>query len=222
MEENLKLCPLFFGISSIELNALIENVDFKVKQYKKNEIVVNENDLCDKMIIITKGTVRGEMTDYSGKVIKIEDIGTSRPLAPAFLFGKNNRYPVSIISNEDVEITIFSQEMVLKLFRLNQMFLVNFLNMISNRAQFLSQKIKFLSFQTIKGKIAHYLLQFASTGNTREIKLPSSQKEISELFGVTRPALGRAMRELDNEGMIRANGKDVEIIDGIRLKKLLR
>jgi hypothetical protein len=32
--------------------------------------------------------VKGEMTDYNGKTIKIEDIEAPRPLAVAFLFGK--------------------------------------------------------------------------------------------------------------------------------------
>ena len=222
MENKLVNCPLFHGIHSKDIRLLLEKVDYKILQYDKNEMVVTENQLCDHLFIILTGTVRGEMTDYSGKVIKIEDIDTLRPLAPAFLFGIKNRYPVSIITNDMVEIASFSKESVLKIFNMNQIFLINFLNMISNRAQFLSQKIKFLSFQTIKGKLAHYLLQFDKNKESKSFILPVSQQQLAELFGVTRPALGRAVRELDNEGFIEARGKEFRIINYQKLSLLLK
>ena len=39
--------------------------------------------------------------------------------------------------------------------------LVNFVDIVSSRGQFLSNKIKFLSFTTIKGKLAQYLLDLS-------------------------------------------------------------
>jgi CRP-like cAMP-binding protein len=95
------------------------------------------------------------------------------------------------------------------------------LNAISNRSQFLSQKIKFLTFQTIKGKIANYLLQL-SGGKSGVVMLPKSQNEIAELFGVTRPSVGRGMRELHNDRIIEAQGKQVKILDVQSLQKCLK
>ena len=45
------------------------------------------------LLIVLSGSVRGEMIDYSGKTVKIEDIEAPKPLAAAFLFGKENRFP---------------------------------------------------------------------------------------------------------------------------------
>jgi CRP-like cAMP-binding protein len=95
------------------------------------------------------------------------------------------------------------------------------LNAISNRSQFLSQKIKFLTFQTIKGKIANYLLQLTD-GKQDVVMMPKSQNELAELFGVTRPSVGRGMRELHNEGIIEAQGKQVKILDAEALKGCLK
>jgi CRP-like cAMP-binding protein len=222
MEDKLINCPLFSGISADIISFLFQKIEYQLLDYRKNDVIVMENDLCNRLLIVLKGTVRGEMTDFMGKIIKIEDIDTFRPLAPAFLFGLQNRYPVSIIANEDAEILSVSQAMTLQLFQLNQRFLVNFLNMISNRAQFLSQKIKFLSFQTIKGKIAHYLLQINKEKKSVMITLPASQKEISEYFGVTRPSLARAIGELARDGYIEAKGKNIKILNHDKLAMLLR
>jgi CRP/FNR family transcriptional regulator, dissimilatory nitrate respiration regulator len=162
MEEKLLTCPLFLGIPMEGLVALLQQVESKLLHFAKNDVVVVENGLCNRLLIVMEGSVRGEMTDFSGKVIKIEDIGACRPLAPAFLFGNKNRYPVSIVANEKTVLLSFTQETTLKMFQLDRFFLLNFLNMISNRAQFLSQKIKFLSFQTIKGKLAPLLVAIGS------------------------------------------------------------
>jgi len=44
--------------------------------------------------------------------------------------------------------------------------LVNFLDMISNRSQFLSEKIKFLNFKTIKGKLVNFIMLKAGKDGT--------------------------------------------------------
>ena len=87
----------------------------------------------------------------------------------------------------------------LKLLMRNDTVLVNFLDMISNRSQFLSEKIKFLNFKTIKGKLAHYILQRA--GNERvTILLDKTQIDLADFFGVARPSVGRALGDLEDEG----------------------
>ena len=48
-----------------------------------------------------------------------------------------------------------------------------------------------------------------------------SQAQLSELFGVARPSVGRAISEMNQEGLIRTSGKQVEILDRPGLEELL-
>jgi CRP-like cAMP-binding protein len=95
------------------------------------------------------------------------------------------------------------------------------MSIISNRAQFLSNKIKFLSFQSIKGKLALYLLERVKMTGSDTIILDKSQAQLAELFGVTRPSLGRAVRELHEDMLIEAKAKQIKILDKQRLSGLL-
>ena len=214
-------CPLFKGLKPDEIESMLGSVNYQVKKYKKDSIIALSGDECRNLLIVAKGSVKGEMIDFTGKIIKIEDIESPRPLAPAFLFGKNNHYPVTIVANEDVNLLLLPKSSVLQMLQNSNVFLNNFLNQLSNRAQFLSNKLKFLSFQTIKDKIAHYILQLARQGQ-KEITLVKSQNDLAELFGVTRPSLGRAIRELDKDGYIKATGKNIEILNPSGLSMLLR
>jgi CRP/FNR family transcriptional regulator, dissimilatory nitrate respiration regulator len=222
MHKNIENCILFKGLNSFQVEELLDSVSFREKKYSKNDIVVHSDDEVRDLLIIVDGSVRGEMVDFTGKTIKIEDIESPRMLAPAFLFGMNNRYPVDIVANEDSAILSISKDSFLKLLQTNKLVLTNYLNSISNRAQFLSNKIKFLSFQTIKGKIAHFLLQIRQKTGKEEFILPKSQNELAEMFGVARPSLTRAMREIHDDGIISAEGKEIKILDKNRLSALLR
>ncbi|MCG8578287.1 MAG: Crp/Fnr family transcriptional regulator [Bacteroidales bacterium] len=210
--EALTKCPLFKGIDYQELCQLLEKILYQVKKYEKNHMIAQSGEECRSLMIMLKGSVKGEMIDFSGKAIKIEDIEPPKPLAIAFLFGENNTCPVNIVANNSAEIFHLPKKSVISLMQLSSAFLNNFMNMISSKTQFLSDKIRFLSFQTIRGKIAHYLLQLAGPVDG-EIMLSKSQEELANMFGVTRPSLGRALRDLHNEGIIEAKGKSVKILN---------
>ncbi|MBS2097442.1 Crp/Fnr family transcriptional regulator [Carboxylicivirga linearis] len=210
--DKLYKCPLFKGVNADDLDQYLSNIHYQVKKYNKDQIIAQAGDQCNSLMIMLKGSVKGEMIDPSGKAIKIEDIEPPKPLAIAFIFGQNNYYPVNIIANTEVEIFKLSKESIIQLMQVSAPFLQNFMNNISNRAQFLSDKIRFLTFQTIRGKLAHYLLQLAGPLEG-EIILPKSQEELASLFGVTRPSLGRALRDLHNDGIIEAHGKSIKILN---------
>ncbi|TAJ12440.1 Crp/Fnr family transcriptional regulator [Marinilabiliaceae bacterium JC017] len=213
--------PLFKGVSVTELEELLRQVLYKLKNYSAGQMIAQSGEECKSLQIVLSGSVKGEMVDFSGKTIKIEDVVSPRSLAVAFLFGKNNYYPVNIVANADVEIFSLPKTSVVKLLQLNEAFLTNYMNTISSKAQFLSDKIRFLSFHSLRGKLVHYILQL-SRGLDGEVILPNSQDELASMFGVARPSVGRMLRELHNEGYIEAKGKSVRIIDRQGLLNLLK
>ena len=219
--ELLSHSPVFMGITADRLESILNDIHFQVKSFNKNELVVQSGDECNRLFIVLKGSVKGEMADYTGKTIKIEDVEAPRPLAAAFLFGKNNRFPVTVISNEEVELLSIERPEFLKLLQHDTRILTNYLNSISSRAQFLSQRIKFLSFKTIRQKIAHYLLDLAGD-RLAVVELPLSQSQLAEFFGVTRPSLARALGELDQEGLIQVQRRTIRILDKQKMNDLLK
>jgi len=102
----------------------------------------------------------------------------------------------------------------------NNRVLKNFLDAISSRTQFLSNRIRFLSFKTIREKIAHYILAQTGEGNDR-IFLPQSQTNLADFFGVTRPSLARALHELEKEGIIRVERREITLLNKKKLNTLL-
>ncbi len=219
--EKLSQSPVFKGLNPEKLGKLFLTVFYQVRKFERNELVVSSGSECTSLVIVLSGSVKGEMADYSGKTIKIEDIEAPRPLAAAFLFGSQNRYPVSVIANNSVELLFIPKAEFLKILQKEEMVLTNYLNSISSRAQFLSQRIKFLSFRTIRQKIAHYLLELAGD-RLSTVEFPLSQEQLAEFFGVTRPALARALGELASEGFIDVHRRTIKILKKQRMGELLK
>lgn len=208
----LSASPVFAGLKLTVISELLELSSYRINEFSKGDIVANAGDEVHFQRIVISGSVKGEMVDFAGKVIKIEDIQPPRPLAAAFLFGNQNSYPVNIIANETTRIMSIPKDEFLRMMQGNAKVLENFLHAVSSRGQFLSGKIRFLSFSTIKGKIAQYLLDLSARQGSDTIRLPLSQSQLSELFGVTRPSIGRAMGEMNRDGLIRTDGKMVSIL----------
>ena len=213
--------PLFYGIPDEECRALFSKIHYQVCKFEKDAIVVQGGEEVTNLFVVLSGSVRGEMIDYSGKTVKIEDIEAPRPLAAAFLFGKENKFPVTVTANKKAELLAIPVVEFLKLLQMNTRLLRNYLNSISTRAQFLSQKLHFLSFKTIKEKVAHFLLQQAGD-RFHSFELKNTQQQLAEMFGVTRPSLARVLGEMQNESLIKIEKKTVTLLDKQGLNKLLK
>lgn len=222
MNKLLTNCPLFKGLEAKEIDEIFNEIFSKVRIYNKGDIIAYQDEEVKNFMIVVEGTARGEMVDFSGKTVIIEEIVSPRSLAPAFMFGARNIYPVNIVSQTDTKILQIQKSEFIKMMQLNEKLLVNYLNNVSGRAQFLTQKLKFLSFNSIKGKLAYYILNLAKKGELKYVVLPVSQAKLAELFGVTRPSLGRALREMHNDGIIEVKAKDVKIVDKRALVELLK
>jgi CRP-like cAMP-binding protein len=220
MDYNLLLrAPLFRGLSATEIEKVLTGIDKKFRKYKDGTIIAQSGEPVNSMMIVLSGVVKGEMVDYSGRVIKIEDIPAPGSLASAFLFGSRNLFPVNVVATSDTELMIIEKGAFLRLLVNNDLILANFLDMISNRSQFLSEKIKFLNFKTIKGKLAQFILQ-RTTVDRPSFNLGMTQTDLADYFGVARPSVGRALSEMEVEGLIEAAGKNIRVIDIRRLTEL--
>lgn len=218
--EILTRSPLFKGISAAEIAEMLKRVRHRIKTYKKGNAIAFKGDTCEELSVLIKGSVRGEMVDYSAKEVEIEIIPAPRPLAPAFLFGPRSVFPVDAIANGEVTLLAIPKASLITLFQLNTAVLRNYLDIVSGRAQFLSEKLYFMSFKTIKEKIVHYILTQAKPGQDK-VALPRNQRELSEFFGVTRPALSRVFAGLEREGIIAYDRKTVTIKDREAFNKIL-
>lgn len=220
MYEKLSKSPVFKGIPPQELKKLLEQVRTRLKKYDKGQTAAYRGDQCESLIIIVEGSIRGEMLDYSGKLMQVETIMAPRPIAAAFIFGKKNHFPVDAVANEKVVLLSIPKESLVRLMQLNTMVLTNYLDLVSNKTHFLTERLWFMSFKTIREKLAHYILGLAGSDGD-SATLSKNMQELSEFFGVSRPSLSRVVGQMTAEGIIRVSRREVVISDREKLEEIL-
>jgi CRP-like cAMP-binding protein len=213
--------PLFKGLTLVELHSLFLRIQYQVRTFRKGEILAQAGDDVNRVILLLDGNLQGEMIDFSGNSLKIEELEPPQMVAAAFLFGPKNTFPVLLSAKTDGEILVIPKKEFIVLLSQEPRVMINYLNIVSGKAQFLSGKITFLSLKTIKEKIAYYLLQKMKSDRSIIIKVEQTQTNLADLFGVTRPSLTRTILEMEKKGILTWSRGQVLISDLKQLNLIL-
>lgn len=214
--------PLFHSIRENEIERIFSELKIKETHFKRGEILAFQDELCNRLILLLSGSVKGEMTDPSGKVVKVEDIYAPNPLAILFLFGQENRFPVQATAREDTTALVIPKQSVLRMLSMNEILLKNYLDISANFAGRLSKKLHFMSFRTIRQKLAMYILKISKVSGSDIIELDKTKTALAEYFGVSRQSLERELTNMQKEGLIQSNKKQIHIKNKNKLMHLIQ
>lgn len=213
--------PLFRGLSIVELDTILKKINHQVRNFKKGELLAQAGEKVEKAMILIDGRLQGEMVDFAGNTLKIEELDSLQMVAAAFLFGYKTHFPVNLLAKTDGKMLVILKKDFIAMLHMESIIMINYLNILSGKAQFLTNKITFLSLKTIREKIAFYLLQHLKSGNLNILKIEQTQTSLADLFGVTRPSLSRSILELESQEILSWSRDQVVIKDYKKLNKIL-
>jgi len=209
--EGLLKSPVFKGLDYEALEHAIKSVRWQIKSYDKGSSIAYRGDDVSNLLIILKGEVHGVMIGPDGKYVKIEDVAAPRPIGTGFMYGKHHFFPVDVIANTDVKVFLIPRDDFGHMMTQNPVVQTNFLNLISNRAQFLTSKIRLLSRKSIRAKLAQIIIEQDDQRRGKVVN-SLSQQNAADLIGVARPSLARTFGEFLDEGIIEGSWKEFTIV----------
>lgn len=213
--------PLFKSLKTSDVEGVFSAIKLAETHFNKGDILALQDEPCNRLIILLKGSVKAEMSAPSGKVIKVEDIAAPNPLAILFLFGQNNCFPVQVTALENITTLVIPKLSVLKMLSLNETILTNYLDISADFAARLSKKLHFMSFRTIRQKLSMYLIELALRNGSNIAELDRPKSSLAEYFGVSRPSLERELTNMQEDGLIKSEKKKITLVDINRLKQLV-
>lgn len=209
MLEQLKQCKLFHNISTDGIRTILSNNNFNIKNYNKNNIIVQQHDSLQSLGIILKGTVQIIREDVDGQISIIDHLYTNDFIGCAIVFSDNNVSPITVHSIDDVEILYLSIDNTICNY--NSTFLYNIINFLSNQNQHLTYKIDILSKRTVRDKFLTYLQYETNRVNSRTITL-NNKSTVADFLCVDRTALFRTIKKLEEDKIISVTGKKVTLL----------
>lgn len=218
---NLKDCTLFKNFTEEEAEKILLSINYKVTSFKKGEIIAFEDDPISSIGIILEGSIEVQKNYPSGKVVTINRMQKGNIFGEAIIFSTRKTYPSTIASSTDSKVLYINQDDIIKLCSSNKTFLHNFMKVLSNRILNLSNILRTLSYQTIRQKLASFLLDEYKKQKSLVIKVSSSRQEMADQFGTTRPSLSRELINMKEDELIDYDKKTITILDLDALEETL-
>lgn len=223
-KETLRSIALFSELT-IEQLRKISSVS-KLKKFKKNEIIFNENDIYQGFYILLKGTVKIFKISAKAKESVLHIIKPLNAFADIPLFDGGN-YPVNAVALEESLAISIPKEKFLELLRTDPDISLKMLAGFAKRLKALINQIDDISSKEIPTRLAKYLIEEIKNSGTDKlpepfIKLTVPKATVAAYIGTITETLSRTFKKLQDDGIIRVSGKKIFVSDYKRLKDLTR
>jgi len=110
--------------------------------------------------------------------------------------------PSTIMALTQVSLLQLPRESVLTLCQMSPPFLENLMRLLSNKVWLLNEKLKLLSYASIRQKITGTLLSLYQEQGSTQLTLGISRQEMADRLGIPRPSLSRELALMKSDGLI--------------------
>ncbi len=201
-----------------ELKLMTENCAEVV--CKPGEHIIKEGTLSSHIAYLKCGLAKIHMTGPSGddQILKIASQGSYIGIQ-TILTDKIHRYSASALKESIVcyiNINLFKE-----LIKRNSQFAFEMIIYLCTDELAYFERFVNLSQKNVNGRLADALLYFSQTiSKSDEFTLPLSRNDLAALIGARRESVARSLKEFSDSGVIKTNGKLIQITNNDMLQKI--
>ena len=203
--ESLRKIQLFFSLSDEDLRLVSDKLF--AKRFRKNEIILQEEDTNEYMYIILEGKVKVVQTTEDGKEILLALHQSGDSFGEMSLIdGKTS--PATVVATENSVAAIVSKKDFYSLLETQKKVLNNLLLILCSRHRESWEKIQMLNHKNASHRVKILFLMLSDKygekspegGIVLNIKL--THQEIAEMTGMTRETVTRVIDKRQRDGEI--------------------
>lgn len=206
----IKYVSLFTGLTDPELESILR---LAVRQsFKKNQIVLFEDDPDFKLYIILVGMVKLTRINEDGREFIFSVLGEGDIFGELSILDDELRSTNAVAIEETVLLSIDRSDYQ-EIFQTHPQLTLNLLREMTQRLRIRDAQIKSLSMQTATGKVASTILRFAddsgrvNMGQVEINRLPP-HRDLANMVGTSRETISRAINWLTANGYLhKLNGR---------------
>jgi CRP/FNR family transcriptional regulator, cyclic AMP receptor protein len=212
----LKNMLFFQGFNNEELN-LIKSLVFE-KKYARGDIVIYEGEKAAAIYLVFSGAVKIFKTSVEGKeqILSIARPGDSFNEVPVFDDGINL---ASAQAMGEVILYELGKNELKVLIQNHPDIAYNMIKVLAGQIRKLVTLVEDLSFRTVIGRVAKILLEHAIEKEGGGPRL--TQQEMAAMAGSAREVVGRSLKALEEEGLIKLNRQKILITDKKALREMV-
>lgn len=220
MYENLMTLPLFKGISYSRLSEIVGNTRLAFLKYLPGEQMLNAGEPCTHIKFIISGRARLTIRNENDRVRVGQTLTAPAVISPDFLFGRNTLYPATATAIDTVSIMQIDKKDFIPLLQRDEIFLFNYLNILSTNAQKAVDGVLSLTSGSLEERIAFWIIALTQM-DSDEIVLTAKQKDLYSLFGVQRSSFIASLDAMKTRGILDYTSTEIRVRSRRALRDVL-
>jgi CRP/FNR family transcriptional regulator, cyclic AMP receptor protein len=202
--DNLRNVHLFATLKEAQIEA-ISRILF-VSSFYRNQVIFQEGEAGDALYIVLKGKVKICLYDEEGREYVLDIISKDGFFGELALIDELPR-SADAVSVESTELLIVRRQDFTNLLIEHPTITVEILKVLSQRLRVADERIRWLAFLNVEGRILQYLLEVGAKVGIRMknyiiIEKGPTQIEIANSCGCSRETVSRMVASLVRKGLV--------------------
>ena len=222
MITNLSDITIFSDLPEDALQRIVPLL--KERQFKKNHVLMFENDLSEEVYLIRSGMVKVfRISDDREIVLSIATAGDIFGEAEAL---SNDVHRISSVEAlENVSAWQLGKQDFLHIVEQYPSVLRKAYTILIERIRVLNRLIRYLSFYDVRTKTANLIMDLyfnfgKQSDNGYKIELKINQSLLANMLGVTRESISKTLNDFQTEGILNIQEKYFYILDKSKLESI--
>lgn len=216
MFDTLLQLPLFQGLAQEDFTNILGKVKLNFTKHKAGEVIVKANEVCNKLIFVLKGEILSSTTSADASYSFSEYFQAPFLIEPQSLFGMNTSYVATYTTQTEANTVSINKAFVMNELFKYDIFRLNYMNIVSNRAQNLNNRIWIKTANCLEKQIGNFILTHIDRPIGRKI-LKIKMEELAQIVNDTRMGVSKALNSMQEKGVIELHRGEILIPDAEKL-----
>lgn len=201
---------IFKGLHPEALEAMLKETKGKIKNFKAGEILDEDFWRGRYLGIMLSGVAAAKKYSQGGQDIFLKDFMPGDVFGMGALFSQNKGHNSVIEAREDVSCLFLSQKEMEVLLSQNERVLRNYLRFLSEKVDFLNERIEIFTQDSAKERLLLFLTMVQEKNHFKSpFCIYHSKAEIAHILGISRASLYRSIEALHEEKRLLWQGNKV-------------
>jgi len=189
-------------------------------EFAKDEIIYHEGDHTNYIYLINKGAVKCYQIQEQGKVL-VTALYKEDDLFGYTSFTQNIPHKETVTAIEPVEVAGISVIEFNDILNKNHKLTLELMQLLSDNLLEIKKQLLEKAYASVNKKTAATILKFAEKINRKpDDPIKISRSDLASVAGIATETLIRALTEFKKMGIIKADGRNIKVIDIEKLKQI--
>lgn len=219
MKNNYKILmesALFLGIKPENFRDTLQCLGVYEKSYEKNSIILHAGTQVSSIGIMSEGNAQIIREDAEGNRAILSDLAAADMFAEAYAAAGRAEIPISVVSTSFCRVFWIPYNKIVSPCSYScehhRSLIENLMKIIAQKNILMNEKMRLISCKTTKEKLLTYLHDYSEKTGKNKFSIPFSRNELADFLNADRSAMSRELGKLRDEGLIRFNRNEFEIL----------